>query len=133
MVKQLYRDLVSLGYDGSYNRVAAFARAWKEEWQRLQQTAGRGSFVPLSFAPGEAFAGFFCQPAGQPAGLPRQACGRCRRSGCLRAPRVIDRTHNGAGRTVYDWRHYLAVIQRKPGVLRNGAPFLELPEAFKRL
>jgi hypothetical protein len=24
------------------------------------------------------------------------------------------------------------VIQRKPGALRNGAPFLELPEAFKR-
>ncbi|MGA8006483.1 MAG: IS21 family transposase, partial [Burkholderiales bacterium] len=34
---------------------------------------------------------------------------------------------------VYDWRHYLAVIQRKPGALRNGAPFAELPEAFKRL
>jgi hypothetical protein len=47
--------------------------------------------------------------------------------------RVIDRTHNGPGRTVYDWRHYLAVIQRKPGALRNGAPFLELPEAFKQL
>jgi hypothetical protein len=25
------------------------------------------------------------------------------------------------------------VIQRKPGALRNGAPFVELPEAFKRL
>jgi hypothetical protein len=37
------------------------------------------------------------------------------------------------GRTVYDWRHYLAVIQRKPGALRNGAPFTELPEAFRRL
>ncbi len=48
-------------------------------------------------------------------------------------PRIIDRTHNGPGRTVYDWRHYLAVIQRKPGALRNGAPFLEMPEAFKRL
>jgi hypothetical protein len=24
--------------------------------------------------------------------------------------------------TVYDWRRYLAVIQRKPGALRNGAP-----------
>ena len=52
-VKQLYGDLVSLGYDGSYNRVAAFARAWKEECKRLQQTAGRGSFAPLAFAPGE--------------------------------------------------------------------------------
>jgi hypothetical protein len=25
------------------------------------------------------------------------------------------------------------VIQRKPGALRNGAPFLELPDAFRRL
>src|SRR5271156_5664575 len=47
--------------------------------------------------------------------------------------RIIDRSHNNPGRTVYDWRHYLAVIQRKPGALRNGAPFAELPEAFRRL
>ncbi|MGE7007504.1 hypothetical protein ACQKPB_22505, partial [Sphingomonas sp. NPDC085925] len=31
------------------------------------------------------------------------------------------------------WRHYLAVVQRKPGALRNGAPFLEMPEAFRQL
>jgi hypothetical protein len=30
-------------------------------------------------------------------------------------------------------RHYLAVIQRKPGALGNGAPFTELPDAFKQL
>ncbi len=47
--------------------------------------------------------------------------------------RVIDRSHQGPGRTVYDWRHYLAVLQRKPGALRNGAPFLEMPEAFRNL
>jgi transposase len=347
--KQLYGDLVSLGYDGSYNRVAAFARAWKEECKRLQQTASRGSFVPLSFAPGEAFqfdwsedfaviggirvklqvahvklcysrafiirayllqthemlfdahnhafrafggvprrgiydnmrtavdkvgrgkersvnvrfsamtslprdvANYpifirqhylfeaeFCNPAsgwekgqveknvqdarhrlwqamppfdsldalngwleqrcrelwGQtrhgsepgmiadiwaqeveslmPVGRPfdgfveytKRVSSTClihlernrysvpasfaNRPVSLRVypdklvvaaegqvicehPRIIERTHNGPGRTVYDWRHYLAVIQRKPGALRNGAPFLELPGAFKRL
>jgi len=47
--------------------------------------------------------------------------------------RIIERSHHLPGRTVYDWRHYLAVIQRKPGALRNGAPFVELPDAFKRL
>lgn len=47
--------------------------------------------------------------------------------------RVIERSHQHPGRTVYDWRHYLAVLQRKPGALRNGAPFVELPAAFKRL
>ncbi|AMS45498.1 Transposase (plasmid) [Aminobacter aminovorans] len=47
--------------------------------------------------------------------------------------RIIDRSQNQPGRTVYDWRHYLAVVQRKPGALRNGAPFTELPEAFRTL
>ncbi len=47
--------------------------------------------------------------------------------------RIIDRSHDRQGRTVYDWRHYLAVIQRKPGALRNGAPFADLPKAFKLL
>lgn len=46
--------------------------------------------------------------------------------------RCFDRRHAG-GQTLYDWRHYLAVLQRKPGALRNGAPFLELPDGFKRL
>ncbi len=47
--------------------------------------------------------------------------------------RIIDRSHRKSGRVIYDWRHYLAVIQRKPGALRNGAPFTEMPEAFRRL
>jgi hypothetical protein len=46
--------------------------------------------------------------------------------------RLINRDHN-AGHTVYDWRHYLAVLQRKPGAIRNGAPFTTLPEGFKQL
>jgi len=41
--------------------------------------------------------------------------------------RVFARSHDHKSVTVYDWRHYLAVIQRKPGALRNGAPFAELP------
>ena len=47
--------------------------------------------------------------------------------------RIIARSHDQPGRTVYDWRHYLAVIQRKPGALRNGAPFAAMPDAFGRL
>ena len=48
-------------------------------------------------------------------------------------PRIIERSHHLPGRTIYDWRHYLAVIQRKPGALRNGAPFAELPPALRAL
>jgi transposase len=47
--------------------------------------------------------------------------------------RVFSRGHDRPSRTVYDWRHYLAVVQRKPGALRNGAPFCTLPEGFRRL
>jgi hypothetical protein len=47
--------------------------------------------------------------------------------------RIIERSHDAPGRTIYDWRHYLAVVQRKPGALRNGAPFLELPDPFQQL
>lgn len=47
--------------------------------------------------------------------------------------RLIERSHNAPPRTIYDWRHFLAVVQRKPGALRNGAPFAELPKAFRQL
>jgi transposase len=54
-VKQLYLDLLRLGYTGSYDRVAAYARQWRQAQQTAERTAARGTFVPLSFAPGEAF------------------------------------------------------------------------------
>ena len=54
-LKQLHADLVALGFTGSYSRVAAFARDWRADRQREQQTTGRGTFVPLTFRPGEAF------------------------------------------------------------------------------
>ena len=47
--------------------------------------------------------------------------------------RVMQRSHHLPAKTIYDWRHYLAVVRRKPGALRNGAPFLELPNAFRQL
>ena len=54
-VKQMHADLVELGYDGSYGRVAAFARAWRADRHVGEQTTGRGAYVPLVFQPGEAF------------------------------------------------------------------------------
>jgi len=37
------------------------------------------------------------------------------------------------GQTYYDWRHYLPLLERKPGALRNGAPFtdISLPSELK--
>ena len=53
--KQMHADLVALGYEGSYGRVATFVRGWKADRQRDAQTSGRGTFVPLVFGAGEAF------------------------------------------------------------------------------
>ena len=53
--KQVHADLAVLGYDGSYERVAAFVRAWKADRQRERQTCRRGTFVPLVFAASETF------------------------------------------------------------------------------
>ena len=36
--------------------------------------------------------------------------------------RIADRGH-----VVYDWQHYIALVERKPGALRNGAPFADMP------
>ena len=45
-----------------------------------------------------------------------------------RHARVADRGH-----ICYDWQHYIALIQRKPGALRNGAPFADMPAPLLRL
>jgi hypothetical protein len=37
------------------------------------------------------------------------------------------------GQTKYDWQHYISLLQRKPGVLRNGAPFADMPEPLQQL
>ncbi len=33
----------------------------------------------------------------------------------------------------YDWQHYIPLVERKPGALRNGAPFADLPPSLQRL
>lgn len=35
--------------------------------------------------------------------------------------------------TRYDFRHYITLVERKPGALRNGAPFAQMPEPLLAL
>jgi len=48
---RLFEDLHGLGYAGGYDAVRRYARSWQRE--HASQTAP--AFVPLSFAPGEAY------------------------------------------------------------------------------
>jgi len=38
-----------------------------------------------------------------------------------------------AGHVLYDWQHYIPLLERKPGALRNGAPFADMPAALQSL
>jgi transposase len=42
--------------------------------------------------------------------------------------RLLDRDQ-----TSYDWLHYVPLIERKPGALRNGAPFEDMPPQLVKL
>ena len=48
---RLYEELRGLGYDGSYAAIRRYAIAWREK--RVSATAD--AYVPLTFAPGEAY------------------------------------------------------------------------------
>ena len=52
--QRLFEELRGRGYDGAHDSVHRFAKAWRNERARVPVQA----FVPLSFAPGEAFAFF---------------------------------------------------------------------------
>ena len=51
-LKQLYHDVVVLGYTGSYDRVAAFARDWRQREREAAQQAGQ----KFNAKPGSIFA-----------------------------------------------------------------------------
>ena len=42
--------------------------------------------------------------------------------------RLFDRDQSS-----FDWQHYIPLIERKPGALRNGAPFADLPNPLRLL
>ena len=46
--------------------------------------------------------------------------------------RIIDRPHR-PGHAIYDWRHNRPEVQHKPGALRNRAPFVQMPDACRKL
>ena len=49
--QRLFEELRGRGYDGAHDSVHRFAKTWREERARVPQQA----YVPLSFAPGEAY------------------------------------------------------------------------------
>ncbi len=48
---RVFEELRGLGYEDGYDAVRRYARGW----QRDRTATSVGAFVPLSFAPGEAY------------------------------------------------------------------------------
>ena len=48
---RVFETLRGLGYEGGYDAVRRYAR----DWQRREATTSAGTFIPMSFAPGEAY------------------------------------------------------------------------------
>jgi transposase len=48
---RIFEELRGLGYEGGYDAVRRYARGWRRE----QVSSSAAAFVPLSFAPGEAY------------------------------------------------------------------------------
>ena len=108
-----------------YSQLTDYIRKW-----RAQQDIKAGSqqaFVPLCFAFGEAFQ-FDSSEEGLMVGGLYYRMQVSHIKLCASRARLVKR-----GRTAYDWQHYIPLIQRKPGALRNGAPFAEMPLPFKAL
>jgi transposase len=55
---------------------------------------------------------------------------------CIVAADAVVASHERQGERdyiLYDWQHYIPLIERKPGALRNGAPFADMPAPLKQL
>ena len=73
-----------------------------------------------------------CQHANQPVSV-RQYAWRVEVHANGARVAVHERLSFEKGKVCYEWQHYLALLERKPGALRNGAPFRELPVPLRRL
>ena len=49
---QIYEDLADEGYEGGYDAVRRYAKAWR---RRRRLSASSQAYVPLIFDPGEAY------------------------------------------------------------------------------
>jgi hypothetical protein len=169
--QRLFEELRGRGYGGAHDSVHRFAEAWRNERARVPVQA----FVPLSFAPGEAYQFDWSHETITLQGLPLTIKAAHMKLSHSRMPFVrayfretqeLVFDARAAGRMVLvrshaerivvlfndtvvadhprqfrrdqivdDPWHYLPVLVRKPGALRNGAPFKDwdLPAGLARV
>ena len=51
----IYEEVRALGYDGSYDAVRRYAKTWSKTWSKARGSVTAQAYVPLYYAPGEAY------------------------------------------------------------------------------
>ena len=146
---RIYEELAGSGYDGGYDAVRRYAASW-----RLRRSGSAGqAYVPLTFDPGEAYpfdwSHEYAAIAGATVRVKAAHLRLCHSRVFLvqiypcEGQEMVFEAHERSlrffggvcRRGVYDPWHYVPVLKRKPGALRNGAPFKDwpLPSALGRL
>ena len=145
---RIFEELQGLGYRGGYDAVRRYTKAWRRE----RSAVAAAVYVPLSFDPGEAYQFDWSHEIVIIDGVVTTAKVAHMRLCHSRmfyvrayATRIVIRQDGeivaeharrfGREQTIYDPWHYLPVLARKPGALRNGAPFKDwaLPPAIERV
>ena len=123
---RLFEQLRAEGYTGSYDAVRRYAKGWK----RRRKASVSEAYVPLVFAPGEAyqlvrFDHNRYSVEARAVGRPVDVYGYAEHLVMRQDGEVVARhlRRFGRGQAVYDPWHYVPVLCRKPGALRNGALF----------
>jgi hypothetical protein len=145
--RRLHELLRDEGYAGAYDSVQRHVRDWRRSHGKTDAV-----FIPLWFAPGEAYQFDWSHETvvldGTTTEIKAAHVRLCHsRRFFIRAyaERIVVRLDGelvadhprrfGRDQVVYDPWHYVPVLARKPGALRNGAPFRDwqLPTALAQV
>ncbi|OEZ83357.1 hypothetical protein JAB6_29340 [Janthinobacterium sp. HH104] len=118
----------------SFKQGEAFQFDWSEEGLVVGGIYRRMQVSHMKLCPSRALwlvaYSVPCEFAGQmisPRLYPEKVCVVAGDAIVVSHDRVAER-----GQVLYDWQHYIPLVQRKPGALRNGAPFADLPAPLLR-
>ena len=120
--KDLFSHIKADGYTGGYSQITAFIRDMQG-----RASKGQHAFVPLKFELGEAFQFDWSEEGLVIGGIYRRIQVSHLKL-CASHDRPTERDQ-----ICYDWQHYITLLERKPGALRNGAPFIDIPMPLKQL
>ena len=139
-IKSMFHAIRAIGYGGSRGPVYEYCKKWREEQPRLMPCPNpfdgyveqpvRVSATALIHYQRNRYS-VPCEWINTVVSLrayPEHLLIVAPDGGSVTLKRCFERDQ-----TLYDWMHYISLVERKPGALRNGAPFRTMPEPLQEL